>query len=91
MSVGDERSAASANGGKDKVKGKGRSRRDEDSVRSADPSPRTAADALDRIELPREALDRIIPLIGPGASLLISDQGLGNETGKDTDFIVVTR
>ena len=91
MSVGDERSAASANGGKDKVKGKGRSRRDEDSARSADPSPRTAADALDRIELPREALDRIIPLIGPGASLLISDQGLGNETGKDTDFIVVTR
>jgi hypothetical protein len=50
-----------------------------------------AADALDRIELPREALDHIAPLVVPGASLLISDQGLGGETGKDTDFIVVTK
>jgi hypothetical protein len=30
-------------------------------------------------------------LITPGASLLISDQGLGSETGQDTDFIVVTK
>jgi len=50
-----------------------------------------AADALDRIELPPEALDRIVPLVAPGASLLISDQGLGDETGRDTDFIVVTK
>jgi hypothetical protein len=26
-----------------------------------------------------------------GASLIISDQGLGPETGKGTDFIVLTR
>jgi hypothetical protein len=26
-----------------------------------------------------------------GASLVISDQGLGGETGNGTDFIVVTR
>jgi hypothetical protein len=92
MSVTDERSAAAAaNSGKVKAKGKGKDRsRDEVGV-SADPSPRGAAESLDRIELPQEALDRIIPLIGTGASLLISDQGLGNETGKETDFIVVTR
>jgi L,D-transpeptidase catalytic domain len=52
---------------------------------------RAAADALDRVELPPEAVDRIAPLVGPGASLLISDQGLGDETGRDTDFIVVTK
>jgi len=30
-------------------------------------------------------------MIGPGASLIVSDQGLGDETGEGTDFIVVTR
>jgi hypothetical protein len=58
---------------------------------TADALHQAAAEALDRIELPPEALERIIPLVAPGASLLISDQGLGNETGRDTDFIVVTR
>jgi hypothetical protein len=29
--------------------------------------------------------------MSPGASLVISDQGLGPETGKGTDFIVLTR
>lgn len=51
----------------------------------------TAAEALDRIALPDEALDRIADAWKPGASLVISDQGLGNETGRGTDFIVVTR
>jgi hypothetical protein len=50
-----------------------------------------AADALNRIELPPEALERIAPLMGVGASLVIADQGLGPETGKETDFIVLTR
>ena len=58
---------------------------------TADVLHRAAVDALDRIELPPEALERIVPLIAPGASLLISDQGLGEETGRDTDFIVVTK
>jgi hypothetical protein len=55
------------------------------------PPPATAAEALDRIELPPEALDRIAPMIAPGASLIVSDHGLGPETGIDTSFIVVTR
>jgi hypothetical protein len=71
---------------------KGRAAHDERPVPSTADSLRQAAvEALDRIEIPPEALERIAPLIAPGASLLISDQGLGPETGRDTDFIVVTR
>ena len=50
-----------------------------------------ASDALDRITIPEETLTRISELLTPGSSLVISDQGLGPETGKGTDFIVVTR
>jgi hypothetical protein len=50
-----------------------------------------AADALNRVNIPQEALDRIQDLMSPGASLIISDNGLGPETGKGTDFIVLTR
>ena len=53
-------------------------------------APKTsAAAALDRITIPEEALERISALITAGASLIISDQGLGPETGIGTDFIVV--
>jgi hypothetical protein len=51
----------------------------------------TAAEALDRITIPTEALERISQLMSAGASLIISDKGLGPETGKGTDFIVLTR
>jgi hypothetical protein len=36
-------------------------------------------------------IDQISQLISPGSSLVISDQGLGPETGEGTDFIVVDR
>ncbi len=55
------------------------------------PPPQTAAQALERIEMPPEALAQISALMSPGASLIISDQGLGPETGLETDFIVLTR
>jgi hypothetical protein len=48
-------------------------------------------EALARVSIPPEALERISELMSPGASLIISDQGLGPETGKGTDFIVLTR
>jgi hypothetical protein len=48
-----------------------------------------ANDALDRIEIPQEAIERISQLLTPGASLIVSDFGISHETGKDTDFIVV--
>jgi len=68
-------------------------RRDEDSVRSAAdlPPPQTPAQALARIEVPQDAIDTISQLLIPGSSLIVSDQGLGEETGEGTDFIVVTR
>ncbi len=59
-------------------------------VQTTGPAP-SASDALDRIEIPQETLTRISELLTPGASLIISDQGLGPETGSGTDFIVLTR
>ena len=55
------------------------------------PPPQTPADALARIDIPQDAIDRISALMVPGSSLVVSDQGLGEETGEGTDFIVVTR
>jgi hypothetical protein len=50
-----------------------------------------ASEALGRVTIPPDALERISELMSPGASLIISDKGLGPETGKGTDFIVLTR
>ena len=50
----------------------------------------TAAEALDRIALPPEAVERISALLTPGASLIVSDNALSDETGTDTDFVVLT-
>jgi hypothetical protein len=50
----------------------------------------SAAEALDRVSWPEELLALVGPLLVPGSSILISDQGLGRETGKHTDFIVLT-
>ena len=49
-----------------------------------------AAAALDRISLPPEVVERIAKLMTPGASIIVSDKGLGHETGAGTDFIVLT-
>jgi hypothetical protein len=49
------------------------------------------SEALDRISIPAEATARISEMLTPGASLVISDQGLGPETGRGTDFIVLTK
>ncbi|MGZ8372894.1 MAG: L,D-transpeptidase [Rhodoplanes sp.] len=51
----------------------------------------SATEALDRVELPAEAVERLAELLSPGASLIISDKGLGPQTGKGTDFIVLSR
>jgi lipoprotein-anchoring transpeptidase ErfK/SrfK len=52
---------------------------------------RAAAAALDRVEMPQDAVDRISGLLSPGASLIISDHALSSETGKHTDFIIETK
>jgi lipoprotein-anchoring transpeptidase ErfK/SrfK len=54
-------------------------------------TPSTAAEALDRLDIPAEVTDQIAGLMSPGASLIVSDQGLGDETGLETDFIVLSR
>jgi hypothetical protein len=53
--------------------------------------PQTAREALGRIEIAQDVRDRISELMIPGSSVVISDSGLGPETGKYTDFIVLTR
>jgi lipoprotein-anchoring transpeptidase ErfK/SrfK len=62
---------------------------------SAEPAPAVVmpnpATALDRITIPAETLERVTELMTAGASFIVSDYGLGPETGKGTDFIVVTR
>ena len=54
--------------------------------------PASASEALDRFELPREAVERISELLTPGASLIVSDHGNNREMrATGTDFIVLTR
>jgi L,D-transpeptidase catalytic domain len=70
----------------------GANRKDDGAIQPAatPPSPSAAQDALARIQIPQDAVDQISQLIVPGSSLIISDYGLGEETGEGTDFIVVT-
>ena len=55
------------------------------------PSTDAAKAALDRIEMPADAVQRVSELMAVGASLIITDEGLGPETGLETDFVVLTR
>jgi len=54
-------------------------------------SPGRASAALERIEIPQEAAERIAELLSPRSSLIVSDQALSDETDTDTDFIVLVR
>jgi hypothetical protein len=67
-------------------------RRDERAAKPLpDPAPPpTLQEALARIEIPPDVIEQISQLIVPGSSLIVSDQGLGEETGEGTNFIVVT-
>jgi hypothetical protein len=87
VSLGYDRAPAAGGSGR----GKRKSRAERPAPVISESPRQSAANALDRIELPAEALARLIPLVTPGTSLMISDHGLGGETGTDTDFIVVTR
>jgi lipoprotein-anchoring transpeptidase ErfK/SrfK len=54
-------------------------------------TPRDPNAALERITIPEDTVTRIMKLMTPGASLIVSDLGMSHETGKGTDFIVLTR
>jgi hypothetical protein len=60
-------------------------------IKTALPTPDKAGAALSRIEIPQDAVERIAQLLTSGSSLIISDYGISEETGADTDFIVLTR
>ena len=48
-----------------------------------------AKDALDRITIPQDVLDRIAPTALPGSSIIVSDEPLSRETNYRTEFVVV--
>jgi hypothetical protein len=48
-----------------------------------------AKDALDRITIPQEVLDRIAPTALPRSSIVISDEPLSAETNYRTEFVAV--
>lgn len=48
----------------------------------------TARAALDRVTLPAAAQAQIAALLGPGATVIVSDSGASRETNRGTDFIV---
>lgn len=50
----------------------------------------SASEALDRIELPRDVHRLMSERLWPGASIIVSDFGLG-ETNEGTDFVILTR
>jgi L,D-transpeptidase catalytic domain len=45
--------------------------------------------ALDRIVLPPEVLEQIGEMASPRSALIVSDEPLSHETGKDTEFVVI--
>lgn len=53
-----------------------------------DPDMGSAKAALDRIDIPESLRRRVAFLLTSGSTFIISDAGLGRETGKGTDFIV---
>src|SRR5450432_1422486 len=48
-----------------------------------------AKDALDRITIPQDVLDRIAPTALPRSSIVISDEPLSSETNYRTEFVAV--
>ena len=55
------------------------------------PGASSASEALDRIELPSDVAERISAMLTPGASLIVSDEGLSRQMRPwGTDFIILT-
>jgi len=60
---------------------------DQDYVAAAGPNA-DPANAVARIEIPKETAERLAELVKPGSTFIISDYGLSRETTKRSDFIV---
>ncbi len=76
-----------ADAGADKPHGPTRGRGQAVEPMATDPGGAKAA--LDRIAIPQETLDRIAGIASPRSSLIISDEELSSEIGKDTEFVVL--
>jgi hypothetical protein len=48
-----------------------------------------AKDALDRVTIPQDVLDRIAPTTSPRSSIVVSDEPLSKETNYRTEFVAV--
>ncbi|WP_371420982.1 L,D-transpeptidase [Tardiphaga sp.] len=57
------------------------------------PLPNSAAEALDRLTIPADAMAQITEALATGGSIVVSDQGIaaGGETGQGTEFVVPLR
>lgn len=53
--------------------------------------PQTADATLARVHLSDDVLERIAEYLRPGSTFMISDLDASNETGKGTDFVLLTR
>ncbi len=51
----------------------------------------SARQALDRLKIPGVVRRQVSRLLTPGSSLVISDKGMSHETGKGTDFVILTK
>lgn len=68
-----------------------RRRRGEAAAVTAPVQPSSPKEALDRLTIADDVMVRIASAIAPGGSITVSDRGLGDETGRGTDFIVPLR
>lgn len=68
-----------------------RRRKNAVAVHESLPPASSPSEALDRLTIPPEAMERLAAAMAPGGSLVVSDHGLGQETGRGTDFIVPLR
>jgi len=66
---------------------KKRRHQDEEYVPTAgyDTDPQSA---LERIQIPEEAVEHLAELMKPGSSFIISDYGLSRETSARTEFVI---
>ena len=66
-------------------------KKDEVAVQPVTQAPaQTPAKALERVKIPDEALEKIAEFIKPGSSVIITDNGISHETGKGTDYVILT-
>jgi len=63
-------------------------RHDDEAFVPAAPHDADAAEALERIQIPKETADQLAELMKPGSSYIISDYGLSRETSERTEFVV---